>query len=238
MKIAILIPGLIRTYKKTYENLFKYLIDPNVNSNKIDIYLAFWDKTHNRGINENVDVKIIEKNEIESLVNIYNPKKYIVLNDYEEKNNVFKEKGLKMKNLIGNPFHPDPKLLYQNGVFAQSYTWLKAFELIEESYDLIFKSRFDVIFLEKIFFQFLDLEKLNCFNKLSQHHPIGDICLAANELIMKKILLQYHTDLMNFKFPPISPTSRLWPEDILCDYVYFNKININLIKHKTDLIKR
>lgn len=56
MKIAILIPGLVRFYKKTYKSLLNN-IDKDKN-NKYDIYLSFWDKTKQRDGEEIIDVDI------------------------------------------------------------------------------------------------------------------------------------------------------------------------------------
>lgn len=237
MKVAILIAGLVRSYDKTFKNTFDKLINPNQKSYDIDVYIAFWEASHQRGDFNNLNIQELTEETKKSVVNSYNPKSFVIMENYVDKNEYFKKKSEDLEKKIGRlPYHPNPWLLYQNGIIAQSYTWNMVFSLIKEKYDIIFKSRFDVYFKDKINFDELNMDKLNCFNKVKQYHPFGDICLAGNPNIMKKIMVNYHHDMMSCNLPNFSPTSRLWPEDILQDYIFAHNIDTKMFNHLTDLI--
>ncbi|MDC1221008.1 hypothetical protein N8Z16_00710 [bacterium] len=79
MKIAVCFYGLSRTFKKTFENIKKNLLDQP--EHQIDIFISTWEE-------ENIDVK-------SELTKLYNPKK-IIVEKFDEKmfsgfNQMFRE---------------------------------------------------------------------------------------------------------------------------------------------------
>ena len=79
-RVAILIPGLVRSFEKTYQNLFENIIQHNQEDYEFDIFLDIWDSSNSnisefyrRGVNserdyrdaisnENIDCSLLKKN--------------------------------------------------------------------------------------------------------------------------------------------------------------------------------
>ena len=127
MKVAVLIPGLTRTYKETYESFFKNIIEPNSENNKIDVYLAFWDYTHGRhGRNREKgrNISKLSSGEIDNIIRVYDPRKYLVMDDYAEKNKYFDSITDGIIETIGLPTEKhNPRAFIRNGMVAQTYGW-------------------------------------------------------------------------------------------------------------------
>jgi len=229
-KAAILIAGLTRTYEKTKESFFSKVFFPNTNEYDIDIYLCFWDKTHTRGMLKNENITTLNDNDINEVISVYNPKKYHILKNYKEANSLFSEKGKEFTKIVGRPKnHAHPALLHQNGVMAQSYTWHSVFSLVEEEYDLFFRTRFDVSYHQPIYFNSFQGDGLNCFSFDHQDFSyVGDAAFLGDFNSMKTACSNYHLDMINMKIPPMRKNSNLFAEDILYDYLKYFNIKINL----------
>jgi hypothetical protein len=241
MKVAVLIPGLLRTYKQTYSNFFCKIIEPNKNKHKIDLFLAFWDHTHKRGergVNQNI-VKI-NKEEQEKLIDLYKPKNYIIMDKYFKKNNeIFPSICDSLIEKIGSPKHPDGKKLIQNAVVAQYYSWFKCFSLIDRSYDIVIKTRFDILTEEVHFERF----KKNCFNCSGPAHQypqygLADVFFASNYDNMKTIMNRMYLDVIDGRVPNISDLyPNVYPEYILKDYLRRNDIKVNYLNKEVKILR-
>ena len=232
-KVAILIPGLLRTFEKTSEYYLKNIIEPNINDYEIDIYLGFWNHSHKRGDGGNRnEVKKINNDKIDTILRIYNPKKYIILDDYDDKNKIyFPEVTRNIIDTIGTPKHPDGTSLIQNGLIAQTYTWFKTYSLLEGEYDYVVKSRFDIA-TEKISFSEFEESQFNCAGPKHQHeqYDLADAFFASNQIVMERLMNKYHLDIVNNRIPNISEIyPNVFPEYILKDYLLRNDIKINYL---------
>lgn len=157
MKIAIVIPGLVRTYKSVYNNFRKNVLDPN-EDHQIDIYLAFWDKSApKKGKAKYINV--------DDVLETYKPINYKVLNFEPLQKNEIRllaqtiDKLFK-KRYVGLSF-------IHNGIVSQFYTWNEVINLIppDNSYDLVFKTRFDLEYQKVIKFSEIDSKYVSCGKK-------------------------------------------------------------------------
>ncbi|MDL0089932.1 hypothetical protein NYG85_11250, partial [Campylobacter sp. PS10] len=83
-RLAIQFFGHTRTYKKTYESFFKYIVEPNKNDGwEIDIFIHTWDmtssdaKTWHSGRNNFIETPLTQETKDE-IKTIYNPKVFVV----------------------------------------------------------------------------------------------------------------------------------------------------------------
>ena len=144
-KIALMVTGLTRTYKQTYESFHKHLLLPN--HEKIDLFLCLWDHTHLRRMDYNKGQKLYEIKDksianIDDVLKHYNPKDYTILktNNYTEEINSTLQYVLSKKN------PPEQGKEYiRNGVISQALCWNKCLEMLgDKEYNIIVKSRFDL----------------------------------------------------------------------------------------------
>lgn len=240
-KVALLIPGLLRTYKKTSKFLFHNIIEPNKEEYDIDVYLGFWNYSHQRGdggMRDNIE-KISTK-EVDEILDLYKPKKYIILDNYENKNKVeFPEVVDKIIETIGHPNHPDGPSLIQNGLVAQTYTWYKTYSILEGDYDHVIKYRFDIA-TEKILFSELEDSVFNCAGPEHQYsqYNLADALFSGNKELMEKIMFTYHEDIISNKIPNISDSyPNVFPEWILKDYLHRNDVKINYLDKKVYIVR-
>ena len=240
-KVAILLPGLVRTYKKTYKNFFSNIVEFNKDKYEIDIYLAFWNYTHQRGdLGAKEEVKKIDNKEIKEILDIYSPKNYLILEDYHHKNNKeFLDISKNIVKTIGTPNHPDGASLIQNGLIAQTYSWYKAYSIIEGSYDLIFKFRFDSI-SEEILFDEIKYNYYNCAGPEHQYSQYGlaDIIFSGNQDLMYQIMFEYHCDIASNRIGNISNNyPNVFPEFVLKETLKKKQIPINYLNKKVFIIR-
>jgi hypothetical protein len=137
MRVALILPGLTRSAKICYDSLNKYLLSHY----DIDIYIHTWDVS-NVSLDASVSEREIEIGELEEL---YKPKKLVV------------EKYFDKRPFLIDKYKNYPKL---EGTCERSmsmfYKLEECFNLIEDDYDMIIRSRMDIMFHNKV-----ELEKLN-----------------------------------------------------------------------------
>ena len=126
MKIAVCFYGLSRTFKKTFENIKKNLIDqPN---HEVDIFISTWEE-------ESLDIK-------SELVSLYNPKKIIV-----EKYNTEISKFKKM-------FREYPMLYKIKSVTDMAFAEKNYDVIFLVRFDVIYKKKFNLDKIKKNFFYY------------------------------------------------------------------------------------
>jgi len=127
MKIAICISGQPRNFKQSYESLKTYFLDKY----DYDIYFHTW-KTNsfestNFGFGNNK--YSLTGDDYNELIQLYKPKNYILENPI-----VFDSSGYKC------PIWRQPL----NNTLSMFYSIYRSFQLIEENYDYVIRTRFDV----------------------------------------------------------------------------------------------
>jgi hypothetical protein len=127
MKIAICISGQPRNFKQSYESLKKYFLDKY----DCDIYFHTWKtpnfESTNFGFGNNQ--YSLTENNYNDLIQLYNPKKYIL-----EAPILFDASNYKC------PIWRQPL----NNTLSMFYSLYRAFQLIEDSYDYVVRTRFDI----------------------------------------------------------------------------------------------
>lgn len=127
MKIAICISGQARNFKQSYESLKTHLLDKY----DCDIYFHTWKSINfestNFGFGNNI--YSLTDNDYKDLIQLYKPKNYII-----EKPIVFDASEYKC------PIWRQPL----NNTLSMFHSIYKSIQLIEETYDYVIRTRFDL----------------------------------------------------------------------------------------------
>ena len=158
MKIALLLSGQPRRYRNGYKELKKWFLDRY----DIDVYLHAWEAKEfhkfnffNRGKLEKIHH--VDTDLYDNLVNWYQPKDYIF-----EKQIQFDKKDIKGKN--------NQRLNSQMGMWMSLKRSWDLMDKSEVQYDLIFKTRYDLLFTHRIANNCSLLEDLTQFNPEYLHY--------------------------------------------------------------------
>ena len=155
MKIALLLPGLTRSAKICYDSLDKYILSKY----DVDIYIHTWDIS-NVSLDGGYSDTELEIHEIE---NLFRPKKMVVEN-YFEKRNEFLNKYSKYRIQEGTP----------DRSISMFYKLEKCFSLLENSYDVIIRSRMDLMINSEILINDMNLSCINIPSVQSKKTEIID----------------------------------------------------------------
>jgi len=127
MKLAICISGQPRNFKQSYESLKTYFLDKY----DCDIYFHTWKTDSFESTNfgfGNQQYNLNEK-DFNDLINLYQPKNYIL-----ESPIIFDASNYKC------PIWRQPL----NNTLSMFYSIYRSFQLIEENYDYVIRTRFDI----------------------------------------------------------------------------------------------
>lgn len=158
MKIALILSGQPRRYRNGYKELKKWFLDRY----DIDVYLHAWKAKEFHKFNFFNGGKLekihhVDENLYDNLVNWYQPKGYLF-----EKSIQFDGKDIKGQN--------NQRLNSQMGMWM---SLKRAWDLVENSgiqYDLIFKTRYDLLFTHRVANNCPLLEDLTQLNPDYLHH--------------------------------------------------------------------
>jgi len=158
MKIALILSGQPRRYRNGYKELKKWFLDRY----NIDVYLHAWKAKEFHKFNFFNGGKLekihhVDENLYDNLVNWYQPKGYLF-----EKSIQFDGKDIKGQN--------NQRLNSQMGMWM---SLKRAWDLVENSgiqYDLIFKTRYDLLFTHRVANNCPLLEDLTQLNPDYLHH--------------------------------------------------------------------
>lgn len=127
MRIAICISGQPRNFKQSYTSLKEYFL----NKYDCDVYFHTWKinnfESTNFGFGNNQ--YSLTNNDYNDLIQLYNPKKYIL-----EQPITFDASGYKC------PIWRQPL----NNTLSMFYSIYKSIQLVEEEYDYVVRTRFDI----------------------------------------------------------------------------------------------
>ena len=185
MRVAVCISGELRTYKENYESLKKNILDPY----DADVFLSSWNTTSAQDKYNNKITLPISKRE---LLDLYKPKG-IKLYDFDE--SIFYEyKGVKIPDEL---IKVKPKSFRAN--IPQFFLMKDCNELkrkyeLENNfvYDVVVRTRADLL----IFCQ-IKLEKLD-LNKINLKHIIKDTYYSDQFAISSSILIDSYTSVFNY----------------------------------------
>ncbi len=200
-RVAIVLAGLSRSFRRTYKSLYDNLINkyPRI---KFDIYISTWNITGN--VNEDdrdqeasldknyINKEILSEDDIVKLNELYHPIK-LEVEDYVER----EQHILDYYECFKKRYDYDcEQLRIFNGLFAQYYKINKSFQLIDDpdSYNLIIRTRLDL----EIKCKTLDWDKLFRLRKdrliaMEEWDPLGikDLLILGSPSAMKIYMSMY-----------------------------------------------
>jgi hypothetical protein len=208
-RVAILIPGLVRSFEKTYQNLFENIIQNNQQDYEFDIFLDIWDLSNSkvsefdrRGINsdrdyrENTSSKNIDCN---LLKEVYNPT-YIGIE--------------KSSDLYFSRFKKYQTNNIPMAVFSQFYKIHKCIRAVndhsflnDKNYDVFIRTRFDLE-TDKINLNEFSFDKIDIYSELKANNRVewiqdrffimnlnGVKSLYSFYLNLEKLMIEYKTSI-------------------------------------------
>jgi hypothetical protein len=211
---AICISGHLRKYELTYKSLYDSIIQPLIdNGYNVDIFISTWDELDTKicssfvhGFHE----KRYDKIDYNSIKSIFNPIS-IDIENYESEKHKFA-----LSNFINVNSIPIEDHLWDGSVtywVPQYYKFMRVNNLKKENeekngfiYDLVIKTRFDLIYQKQINFNNIDLSKMFCRDK---HHDV--FFLSSSQNI--DILCDYYnhiSEILNERLKDIHPEVNLY----------------------------
>lgn len=198
MKVALLLSGQPRHYKKGFEYIKKFILDSNKDC-EIDIFTHFWFNKDDIGngkyshtsrtaiINNYCDDKI-EVNTPQKIIDLYSPIKF----KYEEQEdcNKYLKNDYSIRGNYCNPF----------ATISQYLSFEKAILLKKEhekdkgfEYDITFKCRFDTQLHKPIIFNNFDINKIHFPNdvKDDEYVKVNEGIFWGNNIEMNKFVKCY-----------------------------------------------
>jgi hypothetical protein len=235
MKIAVIIPGLIRTFNNN--NVIKSF-NRTFEDYDIDVYSSIWDirgkYTQNKKYKSTINYLSEEKvtdSDIDVLKKSYKIK--------EIKVDSFKEWSDENENFLKEYNHKHPNSGYQmtkNGIFSQYYQILESFKMIPnlDLYDVIVKTRYDITF-NKIEFDKINLEE-NTYYTLEVTNDINvptDYVFFGTPSFMKKFMgiYEYMKNVDEFNPNNFHKTHPVYtPEIFTLKFLQDNNYNFKNLK--------
>jgi hypothetical protein len=195
MKVAIMICGHMRTFKKAYGNFIKTLIDPN-KKHDIDVYIATSSintgRTNTRPTIDPVGDITHDQKYFKGKGLIYKIDKDSLVSEikttYNSKDFNLKEIFLQDEKLEDNNINPKSWKWFRQGIFSKPWLCFNSIPNINQ-YDVIVRTRPDLILYKKI--KLFDSNDIKLFggwrgdNKYETGKYIGDFFAFGNYNTMK-----------------------------------------------------
>jgi hypothetical protein len=209
MKSAVCISGLSRTYKQTFSNFKKNVLQPLKELGDCDIFISIWSTKEINQINPNYS-SFEDPSDINDIISKYRPKNIEIESFKEIKDNFllsnWTNKKCPVNNVVKNDVlmaAPASYKVMRCNQLKQNYEKLKNFK-----YDLVLRTRFDVE-IDQIRPNEFDLSKINCL--YSYDNLIGDYFYISNSENDDKIsqLFNNYSTLLNIKDTDMGPERNL-----------------------------
>lgn len=210
MKIALLLSGQIRSAKKCYNSLYKYIIDPY----SPDIYIDTWDDRNK--IKSSFNGFIENDMDIDEVIKTFSPVK-ISIEDLDSENAKY------IINISKNYVSPYSETSVEN-LFFQYYKIKNVFNLIPnpKQYDIIFRTRFDIEFNHFIDFNDFHYDYIQIPNGWDHRDGINDL-VAFGDFKNMSTYCSLYDNIIDY----ISEGCILHPELILKYHLLKQNILIN-----------
>lgn len=214
MKIGINIAGLPRKVQEGYTHYWKNIVE----NYDTDVYLHFW-----------------EDEEYEKVLEVYNPKKFI-------KEIPFKFTEYRCGVVSPNDDMSRPIEQYDVAgnfrALPMFYSWQTGYNLIEDEYDCIIRSRYDLGTLNQIKLENLDLTKINTSGMHWPGKPIFDdnICITNQSnanIIFKNVFNEFVTHIKTtgiINFAEKNFTEILERKGLFDDTIKTNELPFQLLR--------
>lgn len=229
-KVAVLLYGTIRTFKDCLHNSMKYIIEHN----KADVFMAYY------FANE------FEKKDYIEIINTTNLNKYVIdsIDISEDKNREDEKNWIwgKLEITKKHPFYwKHEQAMYQWFKLKKCYELLVKHEnLMDQRYNYIIKTRFDLMVKRYIDPSIYDFNDHNLFNKgdllvMGKRNPMDIFCKIPDSYFTNddENLVKSATEI---KFDNNLQTMEKWfyaPETQM--YVHLKRNNINYSTSQYDI---
>ena len=214
MKVALLLTGLPRKVQEGYTHYWKNIVE----NYDTDVYLHFW-----------------EDEEYEKVLEVYNPKKFI-------KEIPFKFTEYRCGVVSPNDDMSRPIEQYDVAgnfrALPMFYSWQTGYNLIEDEYDCIIRSRYDLGTLNEIKLENLDLTKINTSGMHWPGKPIFDdnLCITNQSnanIIFKNVFNEFVTHIKTtgiINFAEKNFTEILERKGLFDDTIKTNELPFQLLR--------
>lgn len=214
MKVALLLTGLPRKVQEGYTHYWKNIVE----NYDTDVYLHFW-----------------EDEEYEKVLEVYNPKKFI-------KEIPFKFTEYRCGVVSPNDDMSRPIEQYDVAgnfrALPMFYSWQTGYNLIEDEYDCIIRSRYDLGTLNQIKLENLDLTKINTSGMHWPGKPIFDdnLCITNQSnanIIFKNVFNEFVTHIKTMgiiNFAEKNFTEILQRKGLFDDTIKTNELPFQLLR--------
>lgn len=237
-RIAICFSGQLRTWRSCIDSWHNILLH-NGRDDNIDIFCHLWDyNTLPNCVDIKQEIQIIDKSEINELLDKLKPKKFLI----ESK-----------KEFL--PHHPDQAMTY-SPFLSQFYGIMQAARLKKEyeiendlMYDAVVRCRYDALYLNRLsdIYSSIDPGYMHGFHigwdYLTNRGRIGDICWIADSQTYD-IIADYYINnrYIDKKWFTTIKSSKIYQEElkivgeetaqVVPEYVFFHYIKKNKIPIK------
>jgi hypothetical protein len=248
-KVAILLPGLVRTYGLTHRSLFDNLIGPN--EWDADLFIHSWNITGNLKQKKSYGPDFekddwIDQDEIvdiPDLKNSYRPHKCFV-----ERYDKWKVGEIDRVKDFSAIFRSDEYTRVLNSIMAQFYKLKKCYTCMENhaktngiKYNYVIKARCDLLFEEKTIFdqELMKIAKTNivCPSYYLKgdrgHHYINDQFAIGSMKNMRIYCNMY--DRIFEVANEMGGDFMLYPEELLAHHLISNYVSIHIHNFKSKL---
>lgn len=154
MKVAVVLTGFCRNYEKTYENLYRYILEKY----NADIFISSWDVIQHRPVNwdsnnptSNYQIPTSAL-DVDSVIGLYNKNKNLISYNFENWENFCKNRFNFLDISNNYNFQINQRAKYHGSFWVerlrdQWYVVKKGWDLIKnpKQYDVILKIRFDLL---------------------------------------------------------------------------------------------
>lgn len=240
MKVAIQLYGHTRSYKQTYKNLKKYIIEPNQKRGfQFDIFIHTWDELdasqktwHYKKSRKNMGKKL-KKSEIQKIEKYYHPS--VISVTPQQKLNTKDLEIMKQNNLNMN---------FMEMVKNVSYSIKKVNEIRKAyskknhiEYDFIIQTRPDILFTRELDLSRIPLPLKNVLFSFISSYYYGevredesikllgiDLFMIAPQNVMN-LLPQWNDKLEKFigLYPEYAITKLIFDNHVKCKYIAYDK---------------
>lgn len=155
MKVALMLSGLTRSASLCFGSIDRHILSKY----DVDVYIHTWDVS-NVSLDEKTIDKELDMNELESL---FKPKRMVVENYFDIRNKLV-EKYSRYPKIEGTPERS----------MSMFYKLEQCFNLIDDRYDFIIRSRMDIMMDSDIRYNELDFSSINIPNNQSRQTQIID----------------------------------------------------------------
>lgn len=229
MKVAVLICGLPRSYKRNYQSYLNNVFEPLCP----DVFISTWDWKLTR---QEKPVVVGEKNSLTwypedgeafDFVDLYKPKLFQI-EDYTDETleQVFQFSEFK-KRVLPYCVNSQYGTKISSSVLPMMYKWAKCFDLFRNfclttgtKYDIVLRTRSDLQYFGSFGgVNWNSLDANSIFGKITETQHLSDFCVAGSyEAIEKYCDIFYHIEDL------IKETKKIVPEHNIEHYLTKNKI--------------